>query len=372
MERLLKLVLIVIVFAFTDLSAQSRTYTVEVIDGVRHVHIISPLWGDEERIKLEFVQKLGVLEGYDDNYMFHAPSDVVEDTDRMIYILEYGNKRVQKFTPDGKYVLTIGNEGDGPGEFRYPIFMDIDSENNLYVARVSAGVQKLTREGKYLKSFLLPTHFPVFRILRSGNIVFQVRENYRDPLKNCVLGICTDDGEVITEFGEKRDFPGIQDARSGNSLSIAVDPSDNIIVSFFHQNRIEKYTPDGRLIFRLDRPLNYELTVKMEDRSFTGPDGTTYSSKIPEYSWVSSGVGFDHKGRIWDLFITKQPEDRREKCVEHMEFYVYNSEGVLLTKVPIPDPDFFAIENLRIHGDHIYFMDPKHEESVYQYRIVEK
>ena len=47
------------------------------------------------------------------------------------------NNRVQLFTPEGRYLLTLGGAGDGPGQFRLPHGMATDSQGNIYVADAS-------------------------------------------------------------------------------------------------------------------------------------------------------------------------------------------------------------------------------------------
>jgi ABC-type Fe3+/spermidine/putrescine transport system ATPase subunit/sugar lactone lactonase YvrE len=50
---------------------------------------------------------------------FVYPVSVVQDDEGFIYVVEYGgNDRVQKFTADMQYVMTIGKAGTGPGEFQ--------------------------------------------------------------------------------------------------------------------------------------------------------------------------------------------------------------------------------------------------------------
>ncbi len=47
------------------------------------------------------------------------------------------NNRVQLFTPEGKYLLTVGSEGTGPGQFHLPHGMATDSHGHFYVVDAS-------------------------------------------------------------------------------------------------------------------------------------------------------------------------------------------------------------------------------------------
>lgn len=50
-------------------------------------------------------------------YEFYRPRGVAVDTVGDIYVLDGGNDRVQVFDADGRFIRSIGGEGQGPGEF---------------------------------------------------------------------------------------------------------------------------------------------------------------------------------------------------------------------------------------------------------------
>ena len=47
------------------------------------------------------------------------------------------NNRIQLFTEDGIYLLTLGGDGDGPGQFHLPHGMAMDSKGSIYVCDAS-------------------------------------------------------------------------------------------------------------------------------------------------------------------------------------------------------------------------------------------
>ncbi len=62
-------------------------------------------------------------------------TDVVEDSQHNLYVSEYGDfDRIQKFSPDGKYICSLGSHGTQEGEFLRPQGMAIDDKNQLWVA----------------------------------------------------------------------------------------------------------------------------------------------------------------------------------------------------------------------------------------------
>jgi len=50
-----------------------------------------------------------------------------------IYVCDTGNNRIQEFTKDGEFLSTWGHFGNGPGEFYTPTDIVEDPEGNLYV-----------------------------------------------------------------------------------------------------------------------------------------------------------------------------------------------------------------------------------------------
>ena len=131
------------------------TYTVEHIGGVKHIRNHIPLWDIEPPatgIELEYVRTLGGPDETDENYRFFFPYDVEVDKYGSIYILDMRNHRIQKFDNDGNYLLTIGREGEGPGEFRNAFDITINDHGGLIVP--DSGNRRLSvfsGDGKYVR-----------------------------------------------------------------------------------------------------------------------------------------------------------------------------------------------------------------------------
>jgi sugar lactone lactonase YvrE len=66
---------------------------------------------------------------------FGFVTDVVRDKDGNFFVSEYGEfDRIQKFSPDGKFLLQWGGHGDTPGHFMRPQHLELDSDGLLWVA----------------------------------------------------------------------------------------------------------------------------------------------------------------------------------------------------------------------------------------------
>lgn len=66
---------------------------------------------------------------------FSCVTDCAQDSAGNYYVSEYGEwDRIQKFTPQGKFVLQWGGHGNEPGKFLRPQKMAMDDQDQIWVA----------------------------------------------------------------------------------------------------------------------------------------------------------------------------------------------------------------------------------------------
>ena len=82
---------------------------------------------------------------------FQHPRYVATDSMGNIYVTESERHRVQKFDPNGTFLVQWGTFGAGDGQFDTPMGIAVDAANNVYVADYrNSRIEKFTSNGVFL------------------------------------------------------------------------------------------------------------------------------------------------------------------------------------------------------------------------------
>lgn len=77
------------------------------------------------------------------NSWFKGPTSIAVGPANNIFVADYGNNRVQKFSPSGKFLTSFGAKGQGQDKLHHPIGVDVDKDGTVYV--VDYGHQRVTK-----------------------------------------------------------------------------------------------------------------------------------------------------------------------------------------------------------------------------------
>ncbi len=93
---------------------------------------------------------------------FRQPTDVTWDGGGNIFISDgYINSRVAKYDKNGRWVKQWGDRGTKPGEFNTPHSIAADAKGNIYVAdRGNRRIQVFDPDGKYLREITIDVPVP--------------------------------------------------------------------------------------------------------------------------------------------------------------------------------------------------------------------
>jgi len=356
-------------------SNPEPNYTEELIDGVRHIHNLKPLWGDEPKVRLEFVRTIGGLDETDENFIFFRTLDIALDNDKNIYVLDTGNYRVQKYDKDLNYILTFGGNGKGPGEFTRPASIIISPDDIINIEGIDGrGLHQFNTNGKYIKTIVPGIRFSGMHITKVGQFVIYSRNNNLKPEEDPLVKIMDSGFNLVKQFGSlKKNLSGDM-KRMGRFYYIDQDTENNFYLVFSYVNRIEKYSPEGKLLLLIDRTLPYGETRdrKRIDNYRDGERVGYYLSHVNGYS-VSASI--DHKNRIWSITLTRQidfhvPGGYVVTGEPKLMYEIFSSEGILLGNIIINESDSDRL-SLRIFGDRLFLIDSYKKMQITEYRIVD-
>ncbi|MCC6676432.1 MAG: hypothetical protein IT436_04750 [Phycisphaerales bacterium] len=105
----------------------------------------------------------------DEDGQFRLPLGIATDPAGNIWVTDMMRCRVQKFAPDGQFVLGIGTLGDYAGSFARPKHIAVDKDGVVYVVDAAfQNVQMFDGEGRLLMAFGAAGDFPGAMNLPAG------------------------------------------------------------------------------------------------------------------------------------------------------------------------------------------------------------
>jgi len=389
---------------FLFLAGAALGQSAETVNGVRYVHNGEEgQWGKKPRVQVELVRTLGDVAAEDETVAFYMPAGIALDSQGNLYILDTGNHRVQKFGPDGRYLASLGRQGQGPGDFSYPDSIDIDGEDMVWVSDPNnQRIQVLTPEGAERKTigFVKERVGKVRRtpsglVMAGGGGVFFAGpglEEKEQPLPKLFKKLDLD-GKVTGEYGEPFNFEHPLLNQMGNQVTFAVDEGGCVYLACLYQNRLEKYSPEGKLLWRADRKLDYS-TDPPKDKGKREASGGGLTIRMPRMNQCAEGIAVDGQGRIWVVTLNRQTREEEQvgvnmsvnmsggerkmsmkadgntdlRTTDMYKLEVFSPEGELLGSLPL---DHF-IDGITIKGDRLFLWDAMRGAKFFEYRIKER
>lgn len=172
-----------------------------------------------------------------------GPCGVAMDSRGYMYVSEIRNNRISKFDKNGEFVEHIGGYGRKDGTFKEPRGIAVDADDCVYVADTrNDRIQKFDRNGKFLFKIVYRDKRERFESPRwvardgSGSGIYAVY-----PRVNKVVRFDSD-GNWVSEFGARGSQPGFFD----EPRCVAVDYRGMVYVSDYGNDRIQRFESDGR------------------------------------------------------------------------------------------------------------------------------
>jgi len=312
-----------------------------------------PLYGE---IEFELEEDLSIGNDRDDNYLFYRIRDICVDDDKNVYVLEYGNFRVQKFDRNGQYLLTVGRKGQGPGEFEGPARLAVDNDTGEIYVKDRSRVEIFDREGNYLRDVLVKNTLYDFVVDGNRNL-WGILSILTETFPLHVFAKLDNRGAIEKEVAQ---FPFewtqsqlgenvlILTTDEEHDISIARRNGDSLIYGFSKEYRINAIDMEGNVLFiiRKDEP----------PRSFTSQELKKYDRgrvkvNLPSHKRYFYNLYTDSEGRI---YVQRDKGGRYE--TGKREYDIFSKDGYYLYKTTLPHPPLFI-------GNGFFFTRTENEES---------
>ena len=350
--------------------------TIEEEDGIRVIkNPNEPLYGE---IIFELEEDLVIGKENDENSRFYKWLSLDVDQDGNIYVMDRGSFRIQKFDKEGRYMKTMGREGQGPGEFSQPNYITLDEGGNIYV-KDGTKAHIFDRDSQFMRSFPIPLSSNYFKITKEGNFLGERKIIMPpDKLSEDVV-LMNDKSTVLKEIAS---FPSIKmDSMFNRKDRFAIQvpelcfcPSikDYAIYGFPSEYRLFVVDSSGEVkkIIVKDEPFekisgkerNKIIDVLMENiksRKSARQEPRRELEKrvlISKFRPFYDEIRLDEEGYIYaEKLKSRLSEDKG--C----EFDFFNNEGQYLYRVKIPE----GISNIEIIKWGCVFSTPYNQETGY-------
>ena len=171
--------------------------------------------------------------------VFYGPRDIAIDGEGNLYVTDTGNKRIQKFSPEGEFLGQWGGAGVNPGQFDEPVGIAISERSgDIFIADTwNRRIQRFDKDFNFIAQWPVQgwesesvVNKPYLALDAADNVYVTDPENYR------VLKF-SPEGELLAVWGEFG-----TDSRSFNlPTGIAVDAVDNVYVVDSFNHRVMKF-----------------------------------------------------------------------------------------------------------------------------------
>jgi hypothetical protein len=295
-----------------------------------------------------------------EDVFFENPSTVTCDPEGNIYVVDSGAKNIKKFDAQGKFLKTIGREGQGPGEFGGLYYSTFAKDRLIVWDSGNRRLCSFTPEGIFVNSANIAYEAGWVRKLRgfpTGEVLVEMEKSYRrepDKPQECRIDLYTPDLKFVRtiyrrELWRKKYIRtkeyGITTLYFPFSADVRWDimPDGRIIIGFSESYELEIYDRTGEKISTISHTFEpVEVTerdkkgyfdslefYRMGERLKDPPEYITKYTEFPKHKPVYNNILVDSEGNIWVVL------NREQKSENGKIFDAFSPEGKFISRVLI-------------------------------------
>jgi len=283
---------------------------IETVDGVKTIrNPATPRYGE---FAFNLVQDLAIGEEKSETSFFPNGVQLSVDAEGMIYVSDFGNRRIQVFDRNGNFVRTLGRQGQGPGEFQFPGKVLFDDQGHLLVWE-GLGLIVFNRDGTFLRNVPLKLAFNWQIIGPRGTIIGRPQPNPRAEKgpKNEIVQL-GQNGERLRTLAEYPLYGVVKNVVIAHwytgDIVLCRRLEDSLYCGFSLDETIRVLDADGRLLFAFSRvekgiPISAEEVAVTRKEGIYGMSGSSDREKgdlgLPDHRPFYSRFFSDKAGRLY-------------------------------------------------------------------------
>ena len=192
---------------------------------------------------------------------FIEPNGIAVDPSGNVFVVDTLNHRIQKFDPQGNFIIQWGSEGVGDGQFKEPWGAAIDPSGNVYITdRLNQRIQKFDINGNFVTKWGFqvtgdsPSYYHPYGVATdaTGNVsavvIAELITYVTPPLRPYVYRFDSE-GNFVARW----DGSGTEDSRLFQPTWNTIDSLGHVYVT--DGGQIKKFDSDGNFIAKWELPL---------------------------------------------------------------------------------------------------------------------
>ncbi|MBA4376076.1 MAG: hypothetical protein C0401_07895 [Anaerolinea sp.] len=317
------------IYLFVKNDLVSKIWTYGTVPVSQDSGVVDPYEGKIiSLVPDQFFGSVGV-----ENGQFTSPRGIAMGKDGTIYVADSRNHRIQRFSPDGKWLNSWGSfasvdAGEAPGgTFNEPWGIAVGPDGSVYVADTwNYRIQKFTASGKYITMWGAPgtADSPTTFWGPRGIVVDKSGHVFITDTGNNRVVIFDEQGNYLNQFG----INGINAGEFDEPVGLAIDGEGNLYVVDTWNQRVQVFqSVEGGVFYQSVREwsvsgwagqsVNNKPFIAIDENGnvfLTDPDAYRvlefdssgnfmrgwgdYSTGIDGFG-MPSGIAVDREGKVW-------------------------------------------------------------------------
>jgi len=351
---------------------------------------------EERTERIELVEDLVIGQrGDDSNYLLYGPTHVIADSRGRIFVQDTRNRRIQVYDSDGEYMMTLGQQGQGPGEFSGINGLALTRDRIVAVDRRNSRYTVFAASGELLDTIPYNRSIgTVFRLtgLTNGSVLAMrtyppsEEEAWAPQISQRGLARLSEEMTLVNDvvqfpkYREPMAIRGSPESVMGATVvslphpvhrAIAT-PSGEVYATITSEYQVFSFRPDGQMVWALrvpwsrspitDEEIEAEIAAFRSRQGWEDFDRSGYD--WPELRPALERIAVDSKGNLYVYLHPSSTEDENEERMVD----VYSPDGERLFSGLISPITWRSAS-----GDYVHTLesdDQTGDERVVRYRLV--